>query len=282
MAKQPMRRGIVLPGGSATEQLQQAVLAEQAGWDGVFVWEAAYGVDAWCLLAAMAVRTSRVMLGTLLTPLPWRRPWKVASQAATLDQLSGGRAILGVGIGALGTGLPDTGEVTDTRVRAELLDEGIDLIRMLWSGGGSFNGRHYHYECDRSDLVAAVGPVVKRIPLWVVGVWPRPKSMRRVLRCDGIIPQYELDSREPRPEDARAAREWLAERGAGPGLDMVADGETPADDPAAATALVTPWAEAGCTWWLETRWNLSGDAGGRTRVVEERLAAGPPAVADTG
>jgi alkanesulfonate monooxygenase SsuD/methylene tetrahydromethanopterin reductase-like flavin-dependent oxidoreductase (luciferase family) len=89
-----MRYGLVLPGGTATEQLEQAVLAERAGWDGVFVWEAAYGVDAWTLLGAMAQRTERLRLGTMLTPLPWRRPWKVASQAATLDQLSGGRAIL--------------------------------------------------------------------------------------------------------------------------------------------------------------------------------------------
>jgi len=92
-----MNYGVVLPGGTATAQLAQAELAERSGWDGVFVWEAAYGVDAWSLLAAMAARTSRVRLGTLLTPLPWRRPWKVASQAATLDQLSGGRAIVAAG-----------------------------------------------------------------------------------------------------------------------------------------------------------------------------------------
>jgi alkanesulfonate monooxygenase SsuD/methylene tetrahydromethanopterin reductase-like flavin-dependent oxidoreductase (luciferase family) len=81
----------VLPGGTATEQLELGVLAESAGWDGVFAWEAAYGVDPWSLLAALAVKTSRLRLGTMLTPLPWRRPWKVASQVATLDQLSGGR-----------------------------------------------------------------------------------------------------------------------------------------------------------------------------------------------
>ena len=120
-----MRYGAVLPGGTAPEQLGQALLAERAGWDGVFVWEAAYGVDAWTLLAAMAARTSRIRLGTLLTPLPWRRPWKVASQVATLDQLSDGRAILAVGVGAVGTALPDTGEVTEIRPRAEMLDEGI-------------------------------------------------------------------------------------------------------------------------------------------------------------
>ncbi len=97
MTGRAMRMGVILPGGTATEQLEQAVLAERAGWDGVFAWEAAYGIDAWSLLAAKAARTNRVRLGTLLTPLPWRRPWKVASQVATLAQLSGGRAILAVG-----------------------------------------------------------------------------------------------------------------------------------------------------------------------------------------
>src|SRR5690349_24986177 len=110
MAIPAMKAGMILPGGTATEQLDQAVLAEQAGWDGVFVWEAAFGVDAWTLLAAIAARTERVLLGTMLTPLPWRRPWKVASQVVTLDQLSQGRAVLAVGLGAVATDLPDTGE----------------------------------------------------------------------------------------------------------------------------------------------------------------------------
>ena len=136
-----MRYAVVLPGGTATQQLADAILAEQAGWDGVFVWEAAYGVDAWSLLAAMAARTERIRLGTMLTPLPWRRPWKVASQVATVDQLSGGRAILGVGVGALGTDLPDTSEATGLAERAAMLDEGIDLIRGLWDGAAGLRGR---------------------------------------------------------------------------------------------------------------------------------------------
>jgi Luciferase-like monooxygenase len=266
----------VLPGGTAPEQLDQAMLAEQAGWDGVFVWEAAYGVDAWTLLAAMAVRTARVRLGTMLTPLPWRRPWKVASQAVTLDQLSAGRAVLAVGVGAVDTDLPDTAEVTDLRGRAERLDEGIDLIRALWDGHTSYQGQHYRYGTGRLDLTAAARPVQERIPVWVVGVWPRPKSLRRVLRCDGIIPQYDLDGREAGPDDVRALRGWLTEHGAEPGFDIVADGETPAHDPAAAAATVAPWADAGCTWWLETRWEMPHDSAERMRQIRERLAAGPP------
>ncbi len=276
MAEHVMRYGIVLPGGTATEQLDQAVLAEQSGWDGVFVWEAAYGVDAWSLLAAIAVKTAQIRLGTMLTPLPWRRPWKVASQVATLDQVSNGRAILAVGIGAVDTDLPDTAEVTDLRERAARLDEGIDLIRALWDGGTSYHGEHYRYDTGRLDLTAAARPVQARIPLWVVGVWPRPKSLRRALRCDGIIPQYDLDGREPGPGDARALAGWLAGHEAKPGFDIVADGETPAQDRAAAAAVVGPWADAGCTWWLETRWEMPHDSTERMSQVRERLAAGPP------
>jgi alkanesulfonate monooxygenase SsuD/methylene tetrahydromethanopterin reductase-like flavin-dependent oxidoreductase (luciferase family) len=260
----------VLPGGSPAEQLDQAIVAEQSGWDGVFVPELAYGVDAWSLLAAIAARTTRIRLGTLLTPLPWRRPWKVASQVVTLDQLSGGRAILAVGIGA--TGLADTGEETGVRERAGQLDEGIDLIRALWAGERGYRGQHYRYEAGEADLSAGARPVQDPIPLWAVGVWPRPKSMRRILRCDGIIPQYDLGGREASPADAGQVRAWLDEHGARPGTDVVAEGQTPAGDPAAAARTVAAWAAAGCTWWIENRWAGPGNVA----QMRERLAAGPP------
>jgi alkanesulfonate monooxygenase SsuD/methylene tetrahydromethanopterin reductase-like flavin-dependent oxidoreductase (luciferase family) len=264
-----MRYGAVLPSGTATEQLEMARLAESAGWDGVFVWEAAYGPDAWSMLAAMAARTERVRLGTMLTPLPWRRPWKVASQAATLDQLSDGRAILAVGVGATTTDLPDTGEVTVLRDRADMLDEGIDLIRMLWDGGTSYHGRHYDYETDRLDLTRAANPVQRRIPIWVVGRWPAMKSMQRTLRCDGIIPEYGPMDYQPVPADATAVRTWLREHGAADEFDIIADGETSSVDRAAAAESVATWADAGCSWWLETRWEARDQ-------MRDRLEAGPP------
>ncbi len=276
VTSQPIRCGAVIPAGTATEQLELAELAEQAGWDGVFVWEAAYGVDAWTVLAGMAARTSRIRLGTMVTPLPWRRPWKVASQVATLDQLSAGRAILAVGVGALDTDLPDTGEATDLRERAALLDEGIDLVRSLWRGGRSYHGQHYDYETGRLDLSAAAKPVQDRIPIWVVGVWPAPKSMRRALRCDGIIPQYQQADADPGPEDASAVASWLADHNVRPGFDLIADGETPADNPAAAAQAVAAWETAGCTWWLETRWASSDEKSGTLSGFRDRLRAGPP------
>lgn len=270
-----MRYGVILPGGGAREQVEQAVLAERAGWDGVFVWEAGYGVEPWSVLAAVAVQTSTVQLGTVLTPLPWRRPWKVASQVATLDQLSGGRAIVTVGLGAIATDLPDTGEVVELRGRASMLDEGIDLMRALWSGAREYHGAHYRYVCARDDLAEAVAPPRERIPIWVVGVWPRPKSMRRALRCDGILPQY-ADGRDSL-EQLRELRAWLAEQPGGGALDVIAEGETPGDDPARAAALVEPWRAAGATWWHETRWEMPHNSTERMHQITERIAAGPPA-----
>jgi hypothetical protein len=268
-----MRCAVILPGGTAPQQLAQAEAAERAGWDGVFVWEAAYGVDAWTLLAAMAARTQRIRLGTMLTPLPWRRPWKVASQVVTLDQLSDGRAVLAVGVGAITTDLPDTGEQTGLRERADMMDEGIDLIRGLWAGHRRFEGTHYSYACQRDDLNRVGRPVQERIPIWVVGVWPRPRSMRRVLKCDGVIPQY---GGEGSPQQLGVLRAWLVERGMSEPFDALSEGETPADDPERAAAIVRPWRDAGATWWMETRWEMPHDSAARMREVDERIAAGPP------
>ena len=271
-----MRYGVILPGGTAPQQLELAQLSEDAGWDGVFVWEATYGVDAWSLLAAMAVRTRRVRLGTVLSPLPWRRPWKLASQVATVDQLSEGRAVLGVGLGAVEM-LFGTGEPSDRRERAGRLDEGIDLMRTLWSGGREFHGRYYDFAEDRDGAIVDVGrPVQQKVPVWVVGAWPRPRSMRRAARCEGVIPEYYLDGREPESGDVRELRSWLARNGASPDIDVVAEGETPAGDPASAAATAAERAAAGCTWWLETRWQTSEDSPVRLDEMRERIAAGPP------
>jgi alkanesulfonate monooxygenase SsuD/methylene tetrahydromethanopterin reductase-like flavin-dependent oxidoreductase (luciferase family) len=269
-----MRCGVVLPGGTAPQQLELAIAAEQAGWDGVFVWEAAYGVDAWTLLGAIASNTSRVRLGTMLTPLPWRRPWKVASQAVTVDQLSGGRLIVAVGMGAVATGQGQTGEVLGVRERAAMLDEGIVLMRRIWRGDLAFSGAHYRVDLrDRHDLAEAGTPVQDEIPLWVVGVWPRERSLRRALRCQGVIP--EVLEGVLTPETVTEIRAWYRDRGATMSFDIVVDGQTSCE-PHSAEAAVLPWAEAGATWWLETQWEQPRNAPEMLARFRARIEAGPP------
>ncbi len=274
-----MKFGFVLPGGTATEQLELAVIAEESGWDGVFVWEAAYGVDPWTLLAAMAVKTQRIRLGTMLTPLPWRRPWKLASQAATLDQISNGRTIVSVGLGAVDNALGNTGEVLERKQRAEMLDEGIEIMQRLWKGNLAFQGKHYKIDLvARDDLPTVAMPVQERIPIWVVGAWPRMKSMRRVLRCDGLLPAIIEggEFKDPTLAQITEIQTWLRENGAPQPFDFIMEGETPADDAAAGDDRVAPLAEAGATWWNETRWEMPHHLPERLQEVRRRLKAGPP------
>src|SRR5919109_1879602 len=165
--RRAMRCGFVLPFGNARTAADFAHEAEQAGWDGFFVWEPVWGIDAWVALTAAAMRTERIRLGTLLTPVSRMRPWKLASETATLDNLSNGRVILSVGLGAVDTGFIQFGEETDRKTRAELLDEGLDIVTGLWRGQPfTYEGKHYHVkECD---FYPPPPPAQKpRIPIWV-------------------------------------------------------------------------------------------------------------------
>lgn len=211
----------------------------------------------------MAVRTERVKLGTMLTPLPWRRPWKVASQVATVDQLSNGRAILAVGLGAADIEIGVTGEEEDLRIRAARLDEAIDLITGVWTGRPTFSGEHYEMDLSGRGDLATTGVCVQEphVPIWVVGLWNRPKSMDRVARVDGIVPQG-----VETPDDYRAMVEWLREQGVDDRFAFVAEGESTGPED------VAPWKDAGATWWLEAAWSAEDHA-----AIRARVEAGPPA-----
>ncbi len=142
--------GFVVPWGDADDVGDLAAAAEDAGWDGLFVWEPVWGVDAWISLGLAAVRTSKIRLGTLLTPPSRRRPWELASQVATVDRLSNGRVTLSVGLGAIDSGFETFGEECDRRVRAELMDECLDIVCGLWGGQPfAYDGTHYTVAADR-------------------------------------------------------------------------------------------------------------------------------------
>ncbi|MCZ2110480.1 MAG: LLM class flavin-dependent oxidoreductase [Dehalococcoidia bacterium] len=262
-----MRYGFVMSSGDARQAAGLAREAEQAGWDGFFVWEPVWGIDAWVSLTAAAMVTERIRLGTMLSPLSRMRPWEMASKAATLDNLSKGRVILSVGLGAVDSGLESFGEVTDIRERAELLDESLDVITGLWRGQPfNFDGKHYHV---RETTFSVPPPPVQqpRIPIWVVGVM-RPKSLARALRYDGLIHQGE-------PEALPALRAWLAERRSLDSFDVVVEGTTPSDDESAARATADRWEQVGATWYNEANWSIPEEAD-RLAVLTERIRQGPP------
>ena len=89
----------------------------------------------------------KIRLGTLLTPPSRRRPWELASQVATVDRLSNGRVTLSVGLGAIDSGFENFGEECDRRIRAELMDECLDIMCGLWDGQPfAYDGAHYQVE----------------------------------------------------------------------------------------------------------------------------------------
>ena len=270
-----MRYGFVLPSGDARLVAESARAAEAAGWDGFFVADCVWGIDPWVSLAAAAMLTERIRLGTMLTPVSRRRPWTLAAETATLDNLSGGRVILAVGLGAIDTGFAEFGEETDRKARAELLDEGLAIITGLWQGQPfTFDGQHYHVR--ETTFFPPPPPAQQpRIPIWVVGAWPSEKSMGRVARWDGLLPAKvgAGEANEVTPDDIRAMAAYLAKRrpAGAPPLDIIVEGETPGDDREAAQAIIQPWDEAGVTWWLETRWSDR-----ESDVAQERIRQGPP------
>lgn len=280
-----MHYGFIIPRGDSIHDIvAMAQDAEAAGWDGVFYWDGIYieGAgpiyDPWVAMAAIACHTSRVRIGAVLTPPSRRRPWKLARETASLDNLSRGRLILPVGLGALDDGgFAKVGEPTDRKTRAELLDESLDILTGLWSGEPfSYAGKHYHLE----EMTFLPSPVQRpRIPIWVVGAWPREKSLRRVLRYDGLLPSKlnpDGSGAEMTPDDMRAMRAYVDERrGSATPFDIVQEGETPGDDPARAAEIVRPWAEAGATWWNESRWDFKTPL----EEIRERIRQGPPRVA---
>ena len=276
-----MKFGFVIPSGDARTVANLAKTAESAGWDAIFVWEPVWGIDAWISLTAAAMQTERIRLGTMITPLSRMRPWKLASETATLDNLSGGRVILGVGLGAVDTGFSAFGEVTDRKTRAELLDEGLDILTGLWQGQPfSYSGKHF--QIKELDFFSPPPPMQRpRIPIWVVGAWNWPKSMARVLRYDGILPNVLDADKKHQPLTPEAVAKMAtfiqARRPSDSPFDIVVEGETPGNNPEEAANKIRPFADAGATWWLETRWQTDPNADVQ-QIVEERIRQGPPVV----
>ena len=218
-----------------------AALAEQSGYDGFFVWDhVGYRppveaiADPWVTLAAVACATSTIRIGPMVTPLPRRRPVKVARETATLDRLSGGRLTLGVGI-ANGDELPQTGEELDAKVRGRMLDEGLDVLTAAWSGE-TVHHRGEHYVVDGVRFLPT--PVQRPgIPVWVAARYGNRAPLRRAAKYDGVFP---IGITAP-DQLADVVATVHADRTRTDPFEVVVGGP-PGTDPAG-------FAEAGATWW---------------------------------
>lgn len=270
--------GVSLPYNNARAAAKLASLAEEAGWDGFFLGDAIWCEDPMIALTAAAMATHRIRLGPMIIPMPLRRPWKVASESLSLDHLSEGRLILGLGAGAIWMGwqsFPD--EVTDTKARAGMLDEGIDILTLLYQRKPfDYEGRHYHVKLTLMDeMHYPPRPVQQpRIPLWVVGIWPRTKSMRRVLKCDGILVEKMMPDgkgEEATPADIREIKAYVEDnRTLTTPFDIVGGGKTAGLDRAQLRDKLLPRQEAGLTWWIE-------DMIGQTEEqLSQTIRQGPP------
>lgn len=247
-----------------------AVLAEESGWDGCFIWDHLAPAfvpgqplpptaDTTVALTAIALATTRIRFGPMVTPLPRRRVQKIAREFASLDQLSAGRAVLGVGLGwppdgeyeAFGDDGSDIG-------RAQRLDESLEVLTQLWCGADvAYDGRHLHVHTSAFTPTPVQSP---RIPIWVAATWPgRDGPFRRAARWDGVFPMVQNPMDDfLTPDDIVGIRAAIGRDD--DNFEVVANGGPGAD--------LDAFAAAGVTWWIDTVFTRD-DALRRAR-------AGPP------
>src|SRR5690554_5470761 len=250
-----MKYGLHLPNfgafGDARVLAGLASDAERSGWDGFFLWDHLLfcdldqndHVDPWVALTAVAAATDSILLGPLVTPLPRRRPWELARQTVSLQNYSGGRLVLGAGIGAPAEwDFRFFGDPTDEATRGRMLDEGLEILTGLWGGTEfGFTGEHYSIE-PMTFLPAPVKP----IPVWVGGSWPNRPPFRRAARFDGMVP---MTGGASTPEALREAVDFVATQreDASAPFDVVVGGVSDA----AASGHPSIAFDSLATWWLE-------------------------------
>ena len=257
--------------GDPNKFLELAIAAEDAGWDGFFMWDHNYAgkdesiADPWITLAAIAARTEKIRIGTTVTPLPRRRPQTVAREVATLDILSKGRFILGVGLG----GSSDNdyrkfGEDTTLKERAEKLDESLAILESLWSGKPfSFSGKHYTIE----EVTFNPRPIQRpRVPIWCAGTWPIKAPFRRAAKYDGVFP-LSMSEDMSLEEYSDVTKYVEKHRGSMKDYDVVIMGTT-AGGPEKPSWIDESEA-LGCTWYVEAMMGNNFDK------FSERIVKGP-------
>lgn len=287
LSPNPVRYGLSIPnfGDYFSPRLvaELAHEAEESGWDGFFIWDhilfwndGRFAMnDPWITLAAVAMRTQRIRLGPMVTALARRRPWKLARETVTLDHLSNGRLILGVGLGhPPHDDFGRFGEDPDAKARARKLNEGLAILQGLWSGEPvEHNGTAYQVQAGTQFLPKPVQ--TPRIPIWVAGYLPHQPPFRRAAQWDGVCPGR-WDDQPMTPADIRTVLSLVRQhRTIDTPFDVVMGQPTKGTDRAAAAAQVAPFIEAGLTWWIEP---LDDGPPGTFATMRQRIWQGPPRV----
>jgi alkanesulfonate monooxygenase SsuD/methylene tetrahydromethanopterin reductase-like flavin-dependent oxidoreductase (luciferase family) len=212
----------------------------------------------------------------MVTPLPRRRPWVVARQAVSIDHLSGGRLMLGVGNGEpVDVEYTAFGDESSLKKRAAMLDEGLAILDGLWSGEEfGFEGDHYRLE----PMTFLPRPIQQpRIPIIVAGYWPSRGPIRRAARWDGMNPLFPFPTEdwEAKARALVAELRSLRDDPEAP-FEYFDGGHTPGEDDPALSASI------GATWWVESidpwRYTWDGTAAGWPSIepARERIRLGPP------
>jgi alkanesulfonate monooxygenase SsuD/methylene tetrahydromethanopterin reductase-like flavin-dependent oxidoreductase (luciferase family) len=273
-----LRYGLYLPAfgpfGDPAVLVDLALRAEASGWDGVFLWDhlvhdALPIADPWTTLGAIAQATRDLRFGPMVTPLPRRRPWVVARHASALSRLSGGRLILGTGLGSDEFGdLSRFGEPTRLPTLSAMYDEGLEVVRGVWSGRPfRHDGQRYHVTLGEG--VRDPHP----IPVWVASLTSHPRVMRRAAGCDGIFPIRE--NRILAPDEVAGLLTELRRAGLpeGRAFDIAVAGNASPAWQEPVTADLAGLTQAGMTWWMESLIHFDP-----LELSLEIVDAGPPRV----
>jgi len=277
-----LRYGLYAPNfGKASDPRTMAKMAadaEKSGWDGFFLWDHIVEWknkvllhDSFTTLAAIAVRTSRIRIGTTLTPLPRLKPWLAARETVSLDHLSNGRFTLGVGLGAQEScDYERFGEDPDNKVLASKLDESLEIITGLWTGK-PFSYRGKHYQVGPTQFLPSPKQT-PRIPIWVGGFWPRKAPFGRAARWDGVIP-LRAPGRLLDPETLQQIVAYIKKQRRNTGTFEVANiGWTTGTNRKGNAEKVAKYQDAGATWWLESLWTQRDSQ----EKMRKRIRLGPP------
>ncbi len=255
------------------DYIKLAKSAEECGWEGFFIWDHVFlpwspdehVLDSWSILAAIATQTNKLTLGTTVTPLARRRPMVVARQAITIEKLSGGRFILGVGLGGTEE-FKALGEEEDPKIRGEMLDESLEILKGLWSGKPfTFDGKHYKIKEPVKFKPAG------KIKIWVGGNWPNKKPFRRAAKYDGVFPLKAGSDPSIYPQDLQEIMSYIRKyRKSTESFEFVKSIYTIKDKEH--DVYIHDFIDVGVAWLLEAFWP------GRCSLkeIQERIEQGPP------